>query len=231
MPRDKKPRKEREPWTPWGKWLKRRRERIEQRRQQREERRRQKQLARQRRWQHRRLVATRMLVFVGLGVFACGIGMAVILVIGRPYPWQTYQDVTASIRADRALPEHRERWQSLGIEHYTITVTYRTQEAVCGPVTLEVDAGRIVDPPAADDLTWFPESVCDARLADLTVNGAFEWLNAVIGDFRPGIDSLRIEFNEAFGHPVYAEFSVYDNEAPADCCWTVEWRDFQPILD
>jgi hypothetical protein len=229
-PAKKKLKSERDPWTPWGKWAKRRRERRERRRREREERKRQRRLRWQRRVRRTRLFTTRSVVFVGLGLFACLIGLLVILVIGQPYPWQTFNDVTSSIQALRQLEDNQDRWQSLGITHYTIEVEYVAEGAICGPVRLEVRDGQIVDPPEEGDL-WLPAETCNQRLTVLTVEGAFGQLDTLLGDFSPAIDSLRVQFNEEFGYVSWIEAGTYADDPPANCCWRAEWSGLRPIND
>lgn len=229
--RSSKPASQREPWTPWGKWAKARRERIEQRRKERENRRKQRRRKREKRRLRRRLLATRGIVFLGLVGLTCGIGLFVLLFLGRPYPWEAVRDVIELMQLSQALSERRERWESLAIHHYTIEVAYMEGQTRCGPVMLEVRNGQVVDPPGPDRLHWFPAEVCDALLTSLTVEGAFERLDRQLSQFQPGESYLQATFDPGFGYLTDIEVGIYSYERLPGCCWSVTWRNLRLLTD
>ncbi len=220
----------REPRTPWGRWAKARRDRIEARRREREKRRLERQRARQLRRLRRRQLIARSTVFIGLMGLACGIGSLVLLLLGPPYPWQALEDVARTLQLSRALEARRERWERLGIHHYTVEVEYRGQEARCGPVEIEVRNGEIVNPPGPSEAHWFPASVCDRQLDLLTIEGAFEWLEQELGQFRPGRTYLYATFDPDFGYLTILRAGVY-GEDPPRCCQEATWSNLRPLND
>jgi hypothetical protein len=221
-------RQEREPWTPWGKWAKARRERIERKKKEKEDRRKQRIRARQ----IRRLVASRGTVFLGLIVFACVIGLVVTLVLGRPYPWESLRDTNQALLVSQTLPEREARWESLAIYHYTIEIEYRDEgsEVWCGPATIEVKDGVVVDLPTPVDTHWFPMKTCNALLDRLVIEESFDWLDEQLAQIKPAQTYLRASFDPDFGFPAKAEAGVYRDPEPG-CCWVVTWQDLRPIDD
>lgn len=229
--RSKKSAAPREPWTPWGKWAKARKERIERRQREQEKRREQRRRARQLRRLRRRRLAARGGIFLGLLGLACGIGFLVLMVLGRPYPWEALRDVTKALQLSQTLAESRERWENLAIRHYTVEVEYTAHQVRCGPVTLEVRGGEIVRSPRPDQTHWFPREVCDSLAGSLTIEGAFDWLDRQTQQFQPGRTYLHAEFDPGFGYLTYVEVGVYGDERPPDCCWTVTWRNLRLLND
>ncbi len=222
---------EREPWTPWGKWAKARRERRERKAREREARRAARRRARELRRMRRRRLTARGIVFLALLVLACGIGGLVLLLLGRPYPWEAVGDVTEVLRLSRLLSERRARWESLAVYHYVVEIEYTdTSGAWCGPSTIEVQAGQIMDLPSSRDTHWFPPETCAALFRDLIPDHAFEWLEQQLARYRPGETYLSIRFDPDFGYPVYAEAGVYGEPAPG-CCWKVTWQALRPLYD
>lgn len=229
-PQVKEPVVEREPWTPWGKWLKRRRERIEQRRIEREERRRQKLRARQIRRIRRRVITTRGTVFIGLMALACGIGMLVLILLGRPYPWEALSDVTTVMRIEKQMEVRQMRWEELAIHDYTVEVSYRSRTAQCGPYIMEVRSDEIAGSPRRDPERWFPAEACNSLQLRFMIDHAYSWLREELGNFRPGDTYLNVNFDPVLGYPIYAEAATYDlTGAPPDCCWQITWSNLQPI--
>lgn len=223
---------EREPWTPWGKWLKARRERRRRRQEAREAHKEARRKARQRRWMRRRRLTARSLVFMMLMLLACGIGLAVQLIIGRPYPWEALQSVGEAVGVSHRLPERLARWESLAVEHYTVEIEYMDNADVwCGPAVLEVQRGRIVDAPSPGSTHWFPAQRCDDLMQQLIPDNAFDWLNAQLDSYTPGETMLSVEFDAEFGYPVSAQRAVYTDEEPPGCCWQVTWRDLRPVYE
>jgi hypothetical protein len=226
--RTRKKTAKRDPWTPWGKWAKARRERIARKKREREKRREDRQRARQLRRLRRRRVTARGAIFLGLVALACVIGGLVLVLLGRPYPWEAVDDTAEMLALSRRLAERHARWDRLAVHHYTIEVSYTAGQVRCGPITLEVQDGRVLDPPTATGGHWFPEETCDALLDSLTVEGAFDWLQGQMADFRPGSTYLTVEFDPDFGYPVDAERGVYGDQFPG-CCWRATWRDLRPL--
>ncbi len=228
----KKTTTEREPWTPWGKWAKARRERIERKKQEKEDRRRQRIQARQIRRARRRLVATRGSVFLGLIVFACVIGLVVTFLLGRPYPWESLRDTNQALLIAQKLSEREARWKNLAVYHYTVEIEYRDEgsETWCGPVTIEVKDGTVVDPPSPVDTHWFPLDTCNALLDSLIIGQSFGWLDDQLAEIKPAQSYLRANFDPDFGYPVRAEAGVYRDPEPG-CCWVVTWQNLRPIDD
>lgn len=224
---------QREPWTPWGKWAKKRRERREKKRQERADRKRQRQEARRKRWARRRLITTRGLVFIGLGVLACVIAGGVILLLGHPYPWETITQVRQVLRLNEELEAQQQRWDSLAIDWYEVEIEYTdNQETWCGPISIEVRDGKIQNTPSPDDTHWFPAQRCTELFDDLMIDTAYDWLKARVSDYQPATSSLSITFDETFGNPTLAEAGVYDPEDTAPgCCWRVTWRNLHPLYD
>jgi hypothetical protein len=222
---------EREPWTPWGKWLKRRRERRERKQQERQERRQKRQEARRKRWARRRLITTRGLVFLGLLVLACTIGGLVILLLGRPYPWESVSQVRHVLNLTDQIDSQRERWGSLGIDHYQVEIEFTDQdETWCGPVTIEVQDGDIVNMPSPDDAHWFPAERCTELFGNLIIDQSFTWLEKRVSEYQPATSFLDIAFDDSFGYPMRAEAGVYDqDDRTPECCWQVSWRDLRPL--
>jgi hypothetical protein len=230
-PKNPQPAREREPWTPWGKWAKRRRERIEQRRTEREQRRIARQKRRRLRQLRRRQVTARGVGFLLMILFACAIGVLVLVLLGRPYPWESFRDVNAVLATTDELAANRDRWQSLAVTHYTVEVEYVSSATRCGPVRIEVLDGQIQGDPSADATFWSPPAVCDDQLDRLVIDGAFTWLRSALIDFLPGSTRLQITFDDSFGYPTHAESDVYDPDDAIDgCCWRADWRDVQPIV-
>ncbi len=222
---------EHEPWTPWGKWAAERRRRKEQRQREREKQRAERQRARMLRRMRRRRLTARGAVFIGLMVLACGIGGVVLVLLGRPYPWEALGDVTGVLRLTRSLPEHRARWESLAVHHYMVEVEYIAGETWCGPAVVEVRNGHIVELPSPAETHWFPSQVCDSLLESLIFEDVFDWLQGHLDHFVPGGGSyIHITFDEDFGYPTYAEVGVYGAEVPG-CCWRATWRDMRPLVD
>ncbi len=225
----RQPEPQREPWTPWGKWARARRERIARREREREERRVLRRRARELRRIRRRRFLARGGVFLLLGLFACGIGGLVLVLLGRPYPWQSLRDVAVVLEISSSLEEHRARWESLGMDHYRVEVEYRAGSIWCGPATIEVREGRVaVAPSPATAQHWFPPDTCDALLERLVPDNAFDWLEDKTEQFTPGQTYLRARFDQDFGHPVEASGGSYDDETP-DCCWRAVWADLRPL--
>ena len=224
---------QREPWTPWGKWAKRRRERREKKRQDRAERKRLRQEARRKRWARRRLVTTRGLVFIGLGVLACAIAAGVILLLGHPYPWETVNQVRQVLQLNEELEAQRQRWNSLAIDWYEVEIEYTdNQETWCGPVFVEVRDGEIQDAPSPDDTHWFPAERCTELFDDLIIDPSYDWLKKRVSEYQPATRSLSMTFDETFGNPTLAEAGVYDAEnTMPGCCWRVTWRNLRPLYD
>ena len=222
---------EREPWTPWGKWLKRRRQRRERKRLEREERRRKRRQARQKRWTRRRLITTRGVVFLGLLVLACGVAAIILLILGRPYPWETIGEVREVFTITQQIETKRQRWESLSINDYQVEIEYRdNQETWCGPALITIEDGEVIERPTPSDTHWFPPERCRNLLDELLPGASFDWLAQQARRFQPGITYLDIRFDETFGYPIHAEAGVYneDNTEPG-CCWMVTWRKFQPV--
>lgn len=224
---------ERKPWTPWGKWLKRLRERRERKQQERRERRQKRQEARRKRWARRRLITTRGLVFLGLLVLACTIGGLVILLLGRPYPWESISQVRHVLDLTDRIDSQRERWESLAIDHYQVEIEYTDQdETRCGPVTIEVQDGDIVKMPSPDDTHWFPAERCVQLFGNLIIDQSFVWLEQRVSEYQPATSFLDIVFDDSFGNPVRAEAGVYDqDDRTPECCWQVSWHDLRPLYE
>jgi hypothetical protein len=229
-PRLKQP-SQREPWTPWGKWSKRRREEQERRRIEREERQRQKQRAKEVRRLRRRRVTLRSSVFLGLMVLACFIGFLVLLLLGRPYPWEAFSDVTSAMTLSEELENKQQRWNELGINHYTVEVTYSSGATRCGPTTLEVRNKQIIGNTARQAEQWTQQEVCSKVLTDITIEGAFEWIDRELLALQPGEMYLRASFDPIIGYPTLLKGGDYHLLAAgtADCCWQAEWKSLQPI--
>jgi hypothetical protein len=226
----------RDPWTPWGKWAKARRERIERRQREREERRLRRQQARRRRRMRRRVRIARGFVFLGLIVLAFAIAGVVFLVIGRPYPWDMIEDVVRAQKIGQALGDQQARWDSLGITHYTVEITYQKGATRCGPAVVEVGAGRILDQTERADTHWFPPEDCDALLDALLIGESYDWLTGQLDAFRPGRTYLYVEFDPDFGYPTRANGGVYESsliyvstDDPPGTRWDVTWRDLRPL--
>ncbi|GAB4468910.1 MAG: hypothetical protein Kow00124_03600 [Anaerolineae bacterium] len=168
-------------------------------------------------------------VFLLLGLAACGIGGLVLMLLGRPYPWQSLRDVAAVLEISSGLEGHRARWQSLGMEHYRVEVEYQQGSIWCGPVTIEVREGRVLTAPSqATALHWFPPDACDEHLRRMVPDSAFDWLAEEAEQFMPGETYLRARFDPDFGHPVEASGGSYDDETPG-CCWRAVWADLRPL--
>jgi len=222
---------QRDPWTPWGKWLKARRERRERRQREREERRAAKRHARQQRWMRRRRLTARGFVFIGLIVFACGLGGIVIAALGRPYPWQVIADVEAILRLPRTLSERQSRWESLAVDHYSVSLEYMDDQGTwCGPGRIEVEGGEIVDTPSPGDTHWFPAGACNAMVQALVFENAYGWLEDQLPTYVPRVNTIHMTFDPEFGYPTYAERRVYGEEMPG-CCWRVTWEDMRSLYD
>jgi hypothetical protein len=228
----KRPRKSdavREPWTPWGKWAKARRERVERRKREREQRRADRRRARQLRRLRRRRLTARGAVFLGLIVLACVVGGLVLFLLGRPYPWEAIGDTARVLELSNTLDERRERWQRLAVRHYTIEVSYTTDEARCGPVIVEVRDGEIVEPPTPAEGHWFPAKTCDKMLDTLTIDDAFVWLDHELENVRPGSTNLSVDFDPDFGYPTHARADTYEDDRLPGCCWEATWHDLRPL--
>lgn len=222
---------QREPRTPWGQWAKARRERREKKVREREARLAERRRARQLRRMRRQRLTARSAVFLGLGALACGIGAAVLMLLGRPYPWESVGDVTAVLQLARHLPERQARWESLAVNHYTVEIEYIDEDGTwCGPALVEVRSGRIVTPPSPAETHWFPAGACDGLFDNLILERAFGWLERQVEAYRPGRTFITAQFDPDFGHPVHAEAGVYGEMGPG-CCWTVTWRDMRPLAD
>jgi hypothetical protein len=222
---------QREPWTPWGKWSKRRREEAERKRIEREERRREEQRQSVLRRLRRKQITLRSVVFVGLMVFACLIGFMVLLLLGRPYPWEAFSDVTSAMTISTDLENKRQRWNELGIDHYTVEVSYSSGATRCGPVVIEVENGQIVTDPLRNAEQWTPREVCSMLVDKFTVEVAFQWMDDELGVLSPGDTYLRASFDPILGYPHLLKGGSYDLlvSGSADCCWQVEWKSLQPI--
>jgi hypothetical protein len=228
--------KQRDPWTPWGKWAKARRERIERRQREREERRLRRQQARRRRRMRRRIRIARGFVFLGLVVLAFGIAGAVFLTIGRPYPWDMVEDVVRVQQIDQALDDQQARWDSLGITHYAVEITYQKGTTRCGPAVVEVSQGRILTQTEQGDTHWFPQETCDALLVALLIGESYDWLTQQLDAFRPGRTYLYVEFDPDFGYPTRASGGVYEHsliyvstDDPPGTHWAATWQDLRPL--
>jgi hypothetical protein len=221
----------REPWTPWGKWNKRRKEELERRRIEREQRLREKQRQAVLRRLRRRRVTLRSGVFLGLMVLACLIGFIVLLLLGRPYPWEAFRDVTGAMTLSQEAENKQQRWNELGIDHYTVEVTYISGATRCGPVMIKVENDEITGDPLRNAEQWTPREVCSMLLTEFTVDGAFQWLDAELNALRPGETYLRASFDPILGYPTSLKAGTYDLLAAgsADCCWQAEWKSLQPI--
>lgn len=222
------PNKKREPWTPWGKWAKARQERIARRKREREERRTQRRNARNFRRMRRRRFTMRGVVFLGLLVFVCAVGGIVLLLLGQPYPWQSVQDTASVLSLSDKLNKNRARWESLAVNHYTIEASYTAEDVRCGPVTIEVQDGRIVNAPEGNEGHWYPAETCDDLLEHLAVDGAFGWLELAIDDYHPGSTRLTMQFDPEFGYPTLGQSTVYREPFPG-CCWKATWADLRPL--
>jgi hypothetical protein len=222
---------EREPWTPWGKAVKARRERKARKQAERERRKMERIEARRLRRMRRRLIAARGLVFLILLITTCAIGGIVLLLMGRPYPWEALADVSEMQQFSQTLDANRERWESLGIRHYTIEIHYQDDGGmICGPAVVEVRNGIIEDRPSARDTHWFPADDCDRLLDHLVIDNVFGWLDEQSALYRPGQTDFEVSFDPDFGYPTWAQTSSYDE--PVDgCCWTVTWSDMRPLFD
>jgi len=223
----------RDPWTPWGKWLKRRREQRERKQREREAHRQQRQAARRKRWVRRRLVTTRGLVFLVLLVLACAIAGLVIALLGRPYPWESIAQVRRVLALSDEINTQRARWESLAVDHYEVEIEYTDQdETWCGPATIEVQGGMIVNPPSPDDTHWFPSHRCTELFDYLVIARSFTWLERRVSDYRPAASYLNITFDESFGNPATAEAGLYNPDLRTpECCWRVTWRNFRPLYE
>lgn len=220
-----------EPQTPWGRWLQARRSRREAKQRERE-RRRAARRARRRRWvlRQQRQIA-RALVFLVLLVGACGIGAGVLLVGGRPYPWEAIREINEVMSVATRLEDNRARWESLAVDHYLIDIEYTDDSGTwCGPGTVEVLSGRVVSLPSASETHWTPPETCEALMDELIPGAAFDWLEARLGDYQPGDSNLRVEFNPEFGNLRYAEASTYGERAPG-CCWRADWRKLRLLYE
>jgi hypothetical protein len=222
---------EREPWTPWGKAAKARRESKARKQAERERRQLERIEARRVRWTRRRLITARGLVFLILLIITCAIGGIVLLLMGRPYPWEALADVNEMQQFSQTLEENRERWESLGIRHYLVEIQYQDDSGtICGPVTVEVRDGIVEDNPSARDTHWFPADECDRLLDNLTIDNAFGWLDDQSALYRPGQTDFEVTFDSGFGYPNRAQTGAY-GEPAAGCCWTVTWADLRPLID
>jgi hypothetical protein len=218
-----------QPRTPWGRWARRR----EQKRQEREERRALRQRVRQLRWQRRRRITLRGVIFIGLLVLACGIAALVLILLGRPYPWEAMGDVTQALRLSRVLSERQARWETLAVEHYEVEIEYTDNaQTWCGPALIEIRDGRAVSLPSPDETHWFPRETCDQIVRQLLFDRAFGWLQGRLDEFRPGRTTITMTFDPEFGYPTGASAGVYD---PADelpgCCWEARWQRMRPLYD
>jgi hypothetical protein len=222
---------QREPRTPWGKWSKRRREEAERKRIEREVRRREKQRQSVLRRLRRKQITLRSVVFVGLMVFACVIGIMVLLLLGRPYPWEAFSDVTSAMRLSTELENKRQRWNELGIDNYTVEVSFSSGATRCGPVVIEVENEQIVAAPSRNAEQWTPREVCSMLLDKFAVEAAFQWMGDELGTLSPGDTYLRASFDPILGYPRLLKGGSYDLlvSGSAKCCWQVEWKSLQPI--
>jgi hypothetical protein len=222
---------EREPWTPWGKAAKSRRERKARKQAERERQKMERIEARRIRRTRRRLITARGFVFLILLIVTCAIGGIILLLMGRPYPWEALSDVSAMQQFSQTLKENRERWESLGIRHYLVEIQYQDDSGtICGPVMVEVRDGIVEDKPSARETHWFPADECDKLLDDLTIDRAFDWLDEQSALYRPGQTDFEVTFDPDFGYPRWAQTSAYD-EPVAGCCWTVTWANMRPLID
>lgn len=227
----RKPTPAREPWTPWGKAAKAHRLRQERRQREREDRRQQRQHARRRRRTRRRTLTLRGLAFVGLMLAACLVGLLVLLVLGRPYPWEALQAVDETLALNHELAANRTRWEGLAIDHYLIEVEYSDGEGViCGPGDIEVEHGEVVATPRGTEAHWTPRATCDRIAEQLAIEAAFDWLDESLRAYRPGETTLEIAFDGVFGYPAAAERGVYGEPTPG-CCWRAAWRDLRLYTD
>jgi hypothetical protein len=222
---------EREPWTPWGKAARARRERKARQQREREQRKMERVKARQLRRMRRRLITARGFVFLILLILTCAIGGIVLLLMGRPYPWEALADVNEMQQFSQTLEENRARWESLGIRHYAVEITYQDDSGtICGPAVVEVRDGTIEEKPSARDTHWFPADDCDRLLDNLTIDRAFDWLDEQSTLYRPGQTDFDVTFDPDFGYPIRAQTNAYD-EPVEGCCWTVTWAGMRPLFD
>lgn len=222
-----------EPWTPWGRWFKRQRERRERKQQERQDRRQQRQTTRRKRWARRRLITTRGLVFLGLLVLACAIAGLVMMLLGRPYPWESISQVRRVLDLTDQIDEQRSRWESLAIDHYEVEIEYTdSDETWCGPAKIEIRNGNIVNLPSPDDTHWFPADRCTELFNNLVVDRSFAWLEQQVSNYQPATSYVDIAFDDTFGHPVRAEAGIYDpNDRTPGCCWRVTWASLRPLYE
>ena len=223
----------REPWTPWGKWLRDQRQQRERKQREIDQRRQQRQTARRRRWARRRLITTRGLVFLALLVLACVVAGVVIVILGRPYPWESIAQVRRVFDLTDQIGAQQARWESLAVEHYEVEIEYTDSTgAWCGPATIEVRNGIIVNLPSPDDTHWFPPDRCDELFDELVIGQSFAWLERQVSDYQPATSFLDITFDESFGSPTQAEAGLYDSDSQKPgCCWRVNWRHLRPLYD
>jgi hypothetical protein len=216
-----------EPWTPWGKAAKARRLRKERRQREHEDRRQQRQHARQRRRTRRRTLTLRGLAFVGLMLAACLVGFVVLLLLGRPYPWEALQAVDKTLALNHELEANRSRWEALAIDHYLIEVEYSDGEGVtCGPGDIEVEDGEVVATPRGTEAHWTPRRTCDAIAERLAVDAAYGWIDESLEDYHPGETRFEVAFDGVFGYPTVAEQGTYGDPTPG-CCWRASWRNLR----
>ena len=206
--------------------LSRREQRRLERERRKEERRQQRRLARERR--RRRLAQG--VAFLGFAGLACLVGLAVTLILGRPYPWTVIRDSTEALDTRRRLDEARARWDSLAVRHYRIDVTYWRGEVVCGPAQIEVRNGEVVASPDQGEGHWFPPEACDSLLEKFTIEGAFGWLRAELNDFSPAQTYLHANFDPDFGYLTSVESGSYRSDDPG-CCWRASWANMRPLGD
>nr|MBN1228705.1 hypothetical protein [Anaerolineae bacterium] len=183
--------------------------------------------------QRRRLLTARGVVFLLLLGLACSIGMLVLTLLGRPYPWESLRDVVTAQRVTNELDRQQDRWTSLTVEHYQITVEYESGDGTrCGPATIEVEDRKILEMPTPADTHWFPADSCRQLIPSLIPDNAFGWLEEQMEAFQPGETAIQMVFDRDFGYPLMASIQAYDMErAGEDCCWTVIWSGFAPVYE
>ncbi len=222
----------REPWTPWGKWLKQRRKARQKRKQERTDRREARRRARQLRRMRRRRFAMRGSTFLVLLIFACAIGLIVLLLLGQPYPWQAVSDVVMMLDLRGTIDENEARWESLAVTNYRVEVTYRdeTQGIRCGPGQIVVTDGELLAWPDPTQANWFPVEECDRIVRGLTIEHSFDTVRAAADEFVPGRNVILTTFDAEFGYPLSLSIEEYNpDRATPGCCWYALWDNLELI--
>lgn len=212
------------PWTPWGKWARARQQRRSEREKARSERRQIRQLRRLR----RKGYFQRALVFSGLLLSTCLVGTLVMIMIGRPYPWETFADVRRASEISHQLDANQARWESLSIRDYTIQVEYSHGNQRCGPSTIVVREGRVAVEESKRH--WGISDRCKELFDTIGVDDSFTWLDTLLAGFEPGSERIGASFSSEFGYITSIEVRAYDVPRSV-CCWRINWSNLSPLME